>query len=358
MRGLAVPGCGLPQYLSGGGRLDLGLFRHSSVLLLTPAIDASLLRVKMDDAEAMPGAPINLRTDFSAFDGPLSVPRDRVRVSWQHNATAPGGTTQLSYEVEVAAQLDNKPLWSSGSIQSSEQQTVIGVALDSAEQYTWRARAILSSGGRTPWSLPSSFGTAPDPASWHESTCNASWIGGGGQLRSFLRIPAARGTIVTARAHVSGVGAFYMWINQTQVGDHVLDPAQSVYHQRMHYVTFDVADMLLSGMTHELVVLLGNYKWGYLDTWCDMSEAGGPDGCRAFILQLRVTFADGSELTHCSRAGDSGWEASISPVVWDHMWHGETMNGSIPLGGNGSQHEWRPARLMVNASGGGKDDRT
>jgi hypothetical protein len=136
-----------------------------------------------------------------------------------------------------------------------------------------------------------------------------------------------------------------------------MDPAQSVYHQRMHFVTFDVAELLVSGGSNLLVATLGTAKFGYLNTWCDMSHAGGPDGCRAFILQLRITFADGTNLTHCS-SSDSGWEASESPVAWDHFWHGETMNASVSLGGQDNQ--WRPARLMLNSSGGGEtecDDR-
>jgi hypothetical protein len=292
-------------------------------------------------------APVKLQTEFLPVGVKgLSLPCDRVRVSWQHNATAPNGTTQLSYDVTVMRDGEQSTLWSSGVVHSAEQQTAIGTTLQPATRYAWRVRATLSTGASGPsgWSDSSTFETAPALESWTEDTCNASWLGGGGQLRSSVDIP---GQVKSARAYISGVGAFYLWINGKRVGDHVMDPAQSVYHQRMHYVTFDVADLLKS-RSNQVVVALGNSKWGYIDTWCDMSRAGGPDGCRAMIFQLRMDMADGSRVTHCSSM-NNGWQASDSPVTWDHLWHGESFNGSVPLGGDG---EWRPARLMLNSSGG------
>ena len=70
--------------------------------------------------------------------------------------------------------------------------------------------------------------------------------------------------------------------------------------------------------------MLGNYKWGYLDVWCDMTKAGGPDGCRAFVMMLSVTMADGTELVHTSNAKGGEWQCRQGPVLWDHLFHGET----------------------------------
>ena len=88
--------------------------------------------------------------------------------------------------------------------------------------------------------------------------------------------------------------------------------------------TFDVLSLLRPG--HNAVgAMLGNYKWGYIDTWCDMSKAGGPDGCRAFIVQLRIILDDGSELLHTSNTNKTGqWQCRQGPVLWDHLYHGET----------------------------------
>eukprot|EP01047_Picozoa_sp_COSAG01_P109235 COSAG01_NODE_38121_length_494_cov_0.643038_2_plen_101_part_01 len=90
--------------------------------------------------------------------------------------------------------------------------------------------------------------------------------------------------------------------------------------------TFDVLGRLRPGH-NALGAMLGNYKWGYLDVWCDMSSAGGPDGCRAFVLQLSITLDDGTELLHTTDATggtDQRWQCRPGPVLWDHLYHGET----------------------------------
>ena len=57
-----------------------------------------------------------------------------------------------------------------------------------------------------------------------------------------------------------------VWLNGQKVGDHVLDPPQTVYPKRVDYMAFDVLPMLTSG-ENVVGALLGNYKWGYTDVW-------------------------------------------------------------------------------------------
>ena len=51
-------------------------------------------------------------------------------------------------------------------------------------------------------------------------------------------------TPVRARVFVSGLGAFYIYVNGQRVGDHVMDPPQTVYPSRVSFVTFDVCGKL------------------------------------------------------------------------------------------------------------------
>ena len=66
----------------------------------------------------------------------------------------------------------------------------------------------------------------------------------------------------------------------------------------------------------------GNYKWGYTDLWCNMTTAGGPDGCRALILTVIIVLQDGSQRILRSTAAE--WTSAAGPVAWDHFFHGET----------------------------------
>ena len=88
----------------------------------------------------------------------------------------------------------------------------------------------------------------------------------------------------------------------------------------------------------------------------------GPDGCRALVLQLSVTMADGS--VHTLDTSDPAlWEARTGPVVWDHFFHGETYDATLPLewsrdgGGGGTngdpnnttaaEQAWGPAHVVA-----------
>ena len=102
---------------------------------------------------------------------------------------------------------------------------------------------------------------------------------------------------------------------------------QSVYSRRTYYTTFDVTAQLLPG-ANSVGVILGNYKWGYTDIWCNMTASGGPNGCRAAVLRLDVTLKDGRRYT-LDTSEPSDWEARPGPVVWDHFFHGETFNAQL-----------------------------
>eukprot|EP01052_Picozoa_sp_SAG31_P005496 SAG31_NODE_242_length_19350_cov_3.043998_15_plen_1073_part_00 len=96
--------------------------------------------------------------------------------------------------------------------------------------------------------------------------------------------------------------------------------------------------------------------------WCEMSKAGGPDGCRAFVLQLSVKIDDGTELLYTTNTQGSGgaggqWQCRQGPVIWDHLYHGETYDARYEVEGWSSkpfgelqlqqrQQQWQPCVQM------------
>ena len=300
---------------------------------------------------AAAAAPTALRTGAGAPPDATTLAIDAAKplmLSWQNTAPQQRGAVQTAYELEVR-ELAGKLVWSSGMVVSVEQQVTPQATLGPDSDYSWRVKATV--GASATWSAPLNFSTAPSAASWEQ----ASWIGGKQQLRSDLTIPAGR-TPVRARLHASGVGAFVVSLNGDKVGDHVLDPPQSVYPYGILYSTFDVLDLLVPGH-NALGAMLGNYKWGYLDVWCDMSSAGGPDGCRAFVLQLSITLDNGTELLHMT-TGDEQWQCRQGPVLWDHLHHGETYDARNEVPGSnskpykelalpdGAPYPWQPCVVM------------
>jgi hypothetical protein len=140
------------------------------------------------------------------------------------------------------------------------------------ESYTWSAQIYLSTSSSTvAASCTAAFDIAPAASVFPG---NAQWIGGGGQVRSNpLSLPA--GTVARARAYVTGVGSFYLYVNGVKVGKNIMDPPQTVYSKTILYSTFDVASLLKPGANY-VGAFLGTYKWGYTDLWCNMTVGSHP----------------------------------------------------------------------------------
>jgi alpha-L-rhamnosidase len=130
-------------------------------------------------------------------------------------------------------------------------------------------------------------------------------------MRSSKGLTLPAGTIARARVWVTGMGAFYLFVNGKKVGENVMDPPQTVYSKTVLYSTFDVAGLLVAGQTNQLGALLGNYKWGYTDLWCNMTAGGGPDGCRMLLLKAQVTMTDGS--VHTVETDAATWSGRKVP---------------------------------------------
>jgi alpha-L-rhamnosidase len=152
--------------------------------------------------------------------------------------------------------------WTSGPTSGAAQHLVLPAAagLLPDTTYTWHVRVWLSTGGGGDGpqiSRPATFDTAP--ASFPGA---ATWLGGGGQLRARAGLKLPRGTIQRARVWVSGLGAYYLFINGRRVGTHVMDPPQTVYSKTVLFNTHDVGQLLAAASTNHVGVLLGTYKWG------------------------------------------------------------------------------------------------
>ena len=268
-------------------------------------------------------ASVQCRTDAAPWgESILHAERAAVQLSWAtvvSEAEAPSyrGAVQQSYEVTVIDTKSSTVVWSSGVVVNSAQRHELvpaDVALAADTAYTWSVKLQLSVAGSSPIACPPlSFDTAPSATTFPGS---ASWIGGGGQLRSTtgLVLPA-NANITRARAHVSGLGAFYFYLNGEKVGLNVMDPPQSVYSKTVYYTTYDATALLRPGH-NDVGAVLGNYKFGYTDIWCNMTASGGPDGCRALIMRLDVELADGSIHT-LDTSDPHAWQARSGPVLWD-----------------------------------------
>jgi len=211
--------------------------------------------------------------------------------------------------------------------------------------FEWRVRvrSNFSSSKFSDWSdPPSRFEMSPSLSPFQ----HLKWVGGGGQLRLLNPVQIQK-KIKRATMRISGLGAFYAFLNGKQVGENYMDPPQSVYSKTVYYQTFDVTDMLMEG-ENQVGVLLGNYKFGYDDLWCNQTYRG-PDGCRAFILNLTLEHNDENNITTTTVGTNdpSDWQARSGPIIYDHLFHGETYDARIDMDWNGTSTSWHVAQEII-----------
>ena len=138
-----------------------------------------------------------------------------------------------------------------------------------------------------------------------------------------------------ARLYTIGLGSFVVSLNGLRVGDHILDPPQTAYPSRALFSSYNVTQRLRPG-SNVVGALLGRYKYGYMDVWCDLTAAGhAENACRSLRFQLVVELADSSVLTHVSssRPEVARWYGRQGPIIYDHEYHGEQKDGRMALPG-------------------------
>lgn len=339
-------------------RVLLGLVAVLAAVALAPARSAAGAAEAVYGANAAPAepqatlAPGRLRTELAAEQ--LAAPVRRLRLTWEPRAPSSARSLQQTgYEVNVTRTADRAVVWASGRVRSAESLAIVGAELEPDTAYSWSVRVWIND-QVSPWTPRVHFWTAPSADSWAAS--GARPIGGFNQLRcDYTVVPPFRSRIVRAAAHVTGLGAFYFYANGHRIEDHIMDPGQTVYTQRLLFVTFNITRAIVPG-PNIFAVELGNYKWGYLDVWCNMTAAGGPDGCRMWLMQVVVEFSDGQRASYVTDPrrcfGRHG------PIVYDHLYHGEVYDARAELDGWNSrplstwpEGVWSPVLPMQPAIG-------
>lgn len=180
--------------------------------------------------------------------------------------------------------------------------TTDGWNMDSIEENDW-GRAMLTDGVRE--SRPSD-GYAP-------------------MLRREFRV---QGRVKRARAYVTGLGYYELYLNGKKVGDHVLDPPYTNFHKRIYYSTYDVTRLLKRG-ANCVGALLGNGWW---------------KGAPHFLLQMHIEYADGRQEIVIS---DEEWHWAKSPILSNSLYHGETYDARL------EQPRWAEAGFVEPRNGEG-----
>jgi hypothetical protein len=244
--------------------------------------------------------------------------------SWQ--VTAP----QTAYRLVVTTAA-GAPLWDSGPTPSARTTQVPygGPPLPPDADFLATLTATLGASPAPP--LVGAFSSGPDAAAWAAS---AQWLGGctaalaAPQLRrAFTLSPAP---VLRARAYASAAGIFTLHLNGARVGSDALAPGWStVPTVRLLAGAYDVAPALVPGAENVLGLRLGQGKYGYVHEFC----AAGDASCYAGVVRLVITQAGGNTTVIETEAASGAWQCAPSPIVFQHLFDGESYNASLEQAG-------------------------
>jgi len=294
--------------------------------------------------------PIDLRCELLAAPKGLNTPYPRF--GWGLSAEG-NGARQSAYEIcvgdeeaDVARGIGN--YWQSGQTASSETLfiTYAGNPLQSDLTLYWSVRVWDETSEPSAWSAPLSLMTGL----MARSDWDAEWIARYFVLPAGREAPAddlydnpwqarpadylrrefdARGPVVRATAYVTALGLYELYLNGTRVGDEVMAPGWTDYHQRVIYQAHDVTDLIGAGQ-NAIGAIIGE-GWYSGRVGHNQRRAGNHYGGRpALLCQLHLTYADGSVERVVT---DPSWRTSRGPVCYSDFLMGEHYDARLDMPG-------------------------
>ena len=151
----------------------------------------------------------------------------------------------------------------------------------------------------------------------------AQWIKApvdmGASTAAFTKNVKLSGKVLSATVKASSVGVYTLTINGRKVGDRVLTPGFTSYHNRVLYQTYDVTELLTQECT--LAVNVGP-GWAVGNMGFRGGKALYSDHVMA-ICELQITYEDGREELICT---DESWEVYTHEVTFSDIYNGETVD--------------------------------
>ncbi len=307
--------------------------------------------------------PTDLRCEY--LIDPLGIDKTHPRLSWIDPPTPDArGQYQTAYQVLVASSAealgaDDGDLWDSGKVASDRNVNVAyeGKTLAGGQACWWKVR-WWDGDDASEYSYTATF----EMGLLEQKDWQGEWIAADAGvssplLRKTLHLEGKPGR---ARIYVCGLGYYELYVNGEKVGDSVLDPGTTYYHNdqpfplnaRVLYVTYDVTDRLVEG-ENVICVTLGN---GWYSAEADIPPSPmhrEPYGdWPVLMLQANIELASGNAV---QTASDESWQWSGGPILYNDYSNGETYDARMEQPGwlavGFDDEGWRAATVVDGPNG-------
>ncbi len=273
-------------------------------------------------------APAHSLTVGEGLVDPLGFHDATPVLSWKLPV---GVEKQSAYRIEADTP---RARWDSGWIESDRSTYVPapGAPFSSRDRVTWRVDFRDEKGRASGWSQPATFelgllSAAEWKARWIRPAEPTTGSASAAErepvalLRRVFHVEHPGEKIARARAYVTARGLFDLHLNGRRVGADHFANGFTAYHKRLDTLTYDVTTQLLAG-DNQLEARLAEGWYAGRFPFGGNKDGGGPYGKHAaLLLQLEITYADGSTQI---LASDDSWEGSYAgPIVSSSIYDGE-----------------------------------
>jgi alpha-L-rhamnosidase len=316
---------------------------------------------------------VDLRCNY--LKNPLAINSEIPQLSWRLQSSKQV-QQQEAYQILVSSSEEKLndnigDLWDSDKIKSDQSQNVeySGIELKSRQKVYWKVQIWDQNNEPSDWSKTNEWqiGLLKNEdweASWigisEDNNPNSPKTNPAPYFRKEFKLSKS---IKSARAYVSGLGYYELYLNGDKVEDYVLAPAPTNYDKRnmrhllykyndrsstrVLYNTFDITDRLTE--KNAVGIVLGNGWYNQRDR---REEGWMWYNTPRFILQIELEYNDGTTEKVIS---DNLWKASTGALLHDGIFTGEIYNSELePASWKSSDFndsDWQNAKI-VNAPTG------
>jgi len=304
-----------------------------------------------------------LRTEYKT--NPIGVVSAHPRLSWMIESPV-RNSCQTAFRVRIASapeQLKSgrRLLWDSGKIISDQSVHLPyqGKTLESGQKLFWQVE-VWDNHQNSAKSAIASW----EMGLFNENDWKSSWIVPVLNEIDTVSTPCPylrkefqlKKEIRSARVYVSALGLYELSLNGKKIGDQLFTPGWTSYHKRLQYQVYDVTELLRTGKNAVGAILGDGWYRGFL-IWQGKKNLYGDE--TALLLQMKVTYADGTEELILS---DSSWKSSTGPILKSDIYNGETYDSRLEQSGwnetGFNDHQWGgtmvknyPKNILVSSEG-------
>ncbi|AJR04523.1 family 78 glycoside hydrolase catalytic domain [Siansivirga zeaxanthinifaciens] len=311
--------------------------------------------------------PIDLKCEY--LTNPEGIDMQNPRLFWQLKSTE-NVQYQTAYQIIVASSKDNidkniGDVYDSKKVTSSQSIQIVykGRKLNPATAYFWKVRVWDKNKKVSEWSEPATFSTGLfsvddwKDAQWIAWRNQDEWVKEWWRKKEIesqcteFRLPSYFGArmnlwerynfyhdspydpapllrkkfnadkkVKSARAFISGIGYYELYVNGKKIGNQVLDPGWTDYRKTILYATHDISKEIISG-NNAVGIMLGRGFYGQLayDHW-GFYKKNGYVGQPKLMCRIKIEYTDGTSKDVIS---DLSWKITGGPVVYDGPHMGE-----------------------------------